>query len=80
MPILQPVFSKKIKKTPYGTLRASKHVNNATRERGDNQTYGYLTGMDFLKKFLETMTFIKTKYGVRHIVDFHKAPLKLTEC
>ena len=25
------------------------------------------------------MTFMKTKYGERHIVDFYKAPLKLTE-
>ena len=29
--------------------------------------------------FLETMTFMETKYGERHMVDFYKAPLKLTE-
>ena len=30
--------------------------------------------------FLETMIFMKTRYGERHTVDFHKALLKLTEC
>jgi len=52
--------------------------DNPLRER-DNQIQLWVPN-SCENIFLKTMIFMKTRYGERHIVDFHKALLKLTEC